>query len=127
LDELEFKKLALVGRRNLFLHDNVRNLLLQRWRNEKWEDFQGLNERVAAYYQHELQQPLSTAAQRAEWEREEMYHLLVADKERGIDRFKNLCNKAIYSYRLSTLDLLFSLASEQIDTSRAEIQLWIQF
>ena len=44
----------------------------------------------------------------AEWEREEMYHLLVADKERGIDRFKSLCNKAIDSYRLSTLDLLFS-------------------
>lgn len=127
LEELKLKKLAFVGRRNLFLHDNVRNLLLQRWRKEKSEDFPALNGRVAAYYEYELQQPLSTAAQRAEWEREEMYHLLIADKERGIGRFRNLCNKAIYSYRLSTLDLLFSLASEQIDASRAEIQLWIQF
>ena len=56
-----------------------------------------------------------------------MYHLLVADKERGIDRFKSLCNRAIDSYRLSTLDLLLSIASEQVDDLSAGIQLWIQF
>jgi tetratricopeptide (TPR) repeat protein len=129
LDELKSKKLAFIGRRNLFLHDNVRNLLLQRWRKEKPQDFQALNGKVAAYYEYELQQPLSTSSQRAEWEREHMYHLLVAERERGIGCFKNLCNKAIYSYRLSTLDLLFSIASEQvdIDTPSTEIQLWIKF
>jgi|GEM_PF-2442425 len=127
LEELQLKKLAFVGPRNLFLHDNVRNLLLHRWRKEKPRDFQALNGRVAAYYEYKLQQSLSSDEQRAEWEREEMYHLLVADPERGIDRFKKLCNKAIYSYRLSTLDLLFSIASEQIGDLSTGIHLWIRF
>jgi tetratricopeptide (TPR) repeat protein len=127
LDELQLKQLAFVRPGNLFLHDNVRNLLLHRWRKEKPEDFRALNERVAVYYEYKLEQSLSSDEQRAEWEREEMYHLLVADKERGIDRFKHLCNKAIYSYRLSTLDLLFSIAREQIDDLSAGIHLWIEF
>lgn len=128
LDELKLKSLAFVRPpENLFLHDNVRNLLLHRWRTEKPEDFKALNGIVAAYYEDKLRQSLSSDEQCAEWEREEMYHLLVADKERGIDRFKNLCNKAIYSYRLSTLDLLLSIAGEQIDDLSAGIRLWIQF
>lgn len=128
LDELKLKSLAFVRPpQNLFLHDNVRNLLLHHWRKEKPEDFQALNGRVAAYYEYKLQQSLSSAEERAEWEREEMYHLLVADKERGIDRFKNLCNKAVDSYRLSTLDLLFSIAREQTDGLSAGIHLWTQF
>lgn len=128
LDELKLKSLAFVRPpENLFLHDNVRNLLLHRWRKEKPEDFQAFNGKVAAYYAYKLQQSLSSDEQRAEWEREEMYHLLVADKERGIDRFKNLCNKAVDSYRLSTLDLLFSIAREQTDHSSAGIHLWTQF
>ena len=125
VEELKSKKLAFVGPRDLFLHDNVRNLLLHRWRNEP-ENFRALNGKVAAYYEYKLQQPASDE-QCAEWEREEMYHSLVADPERGIDRFKGLCNKAIDSYRLSTLDLLLSLASEQIGDLSAGIQCWIQF
>jgi tetratricopeptide (TPR) repeat protein len=127
LAELKLKKLAFIGPGNLFLHDNVRSLLLQRWREEKPQDFQALNGRVADYYEYKLQQSISSDDQRAEWEREEMYHLLVADTERGIDRFKLLCNKAIYSYRLSTLDLLFRIASEQVDVVSAGIQHWIKF
>lgn len=127
LEDLTLKELAFVGPGNLFLHDNVRNLLLHRWRKEKPEDFQALNKKAAAYYEYKLQQSSSADEQRAEWEREEMYHLLIANKERGIDRFKNLCNKAIYSYRLSTLDLLFSIAGEQAGEPSREIQHWIRF
>ncbi|HET6891751.1 MAG TPA: hypothetical protein VFH31_11665, partial [Pyrinomonadaceae bacterium] len=93
LDELKLKMLAFVRSEHLFLHDNVRNLLLHRWRKEKPEDFRALNGIVAAYYEDKLQQSVSSDQQRAEWEREEMYHLLVADQQRGIDRFKTLCNK----------------------------------
>jgi tetratricopeptide (TPR) repeat protein len=127
LDELKLKQLACVRPGNLFLHDNVRNLLLHRWRKAKPEDFQALNKRVAAYHEYKLKQSLSSDEQRAVWEREEMYHLLVGETERGIDRFKDLCNKAIDSFRLSTLELLFSIASEQIDDLSAGIHLWIQF
>jgi tetratricopeptide (TPR) repeat protein len=128
LDELKPKKLAFDDRSgNLFLHDNVRKLLLDRWRKENPEHFQALNGIAAAYYEDKLRQSVSSDEQRAEWEREEMYHLLVADRERGIDRFKSLCNSAIDSYRLSTLDLLISIASEQVDHLTAGIQLWIQF
>ena len=127
LEELKCKKLAFVRAEDLYLHDNVRNLLLLRWRQESPDDFKALHGKVAEYYQFNLQQSVSSDEQRAEWEREEMYHLLVADKERGIESFKSLCNKAIYSYRLSTLDLLFSMASEQIDDLDAGIHPWIQF
>jgi tetratricopeptide (TPR) repeat protein len=127
LEEMTSKKLAFAGPERLLLHDNVRNLLLHRWRTENPEGFQALNGEVAVYYEYKLQQPAWSDEQRAEWEREEMYHLLVADTERGIDRFKTLCNQAIDSYRLSTLDLLLSLASEQINDLSAGIQCWIQF
>lgn len=127
LEELKLKELAFVSRENLFLHDNVRNLLLHRWRKENPEDFKALNGEIAAYYEYKLQQSVSSDQQRVGWEREEMYHLLVADEERGIDRFESLCNKAIDSYRLSTLDLLLSIAGDQVDVVRAGIQHWIQF
>ena len=126
LEELKLRKLALGGAENLFIHDNVRSLLLHRWRKENPEEFKSLNGKVAAYYEYKLAQS-GSHDQRVEWEREEMYHLLAADKERGIDRFKSLCSKAIDSYRLSTLDLLLTMAAEQVDDQTAEIQPWIRF
>jgi tetratricopeptide (TPR) repeat protein len=125
LEELKLRELAFGDAEKLFLHDNVRNLLLYRWRKENPEAFKKLNGEIATYYGYKLQG--SVSAGEAEWEREEMYHLLVADKERGIERFKSLCYQAIDSYSLSTLDLLFSLAGEQVDNLNTGIQLWIQF
>jgi tetratricopeptide (TPR) repeat protein len=127
LAELKVKKLVFDSGDNLLLHDNVRNVLLDRWRREKPEAFKVLNGRMAAYYENKVQQSIAADEQRAEWDREEMYHLLAADQERGIERFKSLCNNAIYSYRLSTLDLLFRIASEQVAFVSAGIQHWIKF
>jgi len=135
LEDLKSQKLAFGRRDNLFLHDNVRNLLLHRWRQEDPGRFQVLNGRVAAYYEAKLQQPVAIQEQgrdpgisaRAEWEREEMCHLLVADRERGLERFKSLCNGAIESFRVSTLELLINIANEQPDDLSSEIRLWIQF
>src|SRR5436190_3740843 len=131
LEGLKSKNLAFVQLDKLFFHDDVRNLLVNRWRKNNPEDFKKLNGKVAAYYDYKLQQSVSDdqgrrADQRAEWEREEMYHLLVADEDRGRERFKSLCNRAMDSYRLSTLDLLLSLASEQVRDPSAGIQSWIQ-
>ena len=97
--------------------------------------FRVLNGRMAAYYEAKLQQPVASQGQgrdrgisaRAEWEREEMCHLLVADRERGLERFKNLCNGAIESFRISTLELLINIANEQPDDLSPEIRLWRQF
>lgn len=127
----ELKKNKLAFDRNLddqsyILHEDVRNLLLHRWRHEDAERFRELSGKTATYCAKMLRSKKLSEEQRAEWEREEMYHLLVADKERGIDRFINLSNRAIDSYRLSTLDLLLSMAGEQVDDS-VGIQLWIQF
>lgn len=132
LETLKSKNLAFVRPDKLFFHDNVRKLLVDRWLKNNSEDFKKLNEKVAAYYDYKLKQSVSddqghTPDQRAQWEREEMYHLLVADEERGRERFKSLCNKAIDSYRLSTLDLLLSLAGEQVYDPSVGIQTWIQF
>ena len=74
---------------------NVRPLLLHRWRKENAERFGELSGKTAAYCAEILQSERISEEQRAEWEREEMYHLLVADKERGIDRFISLSNSVI--------------------------------
>ena len=130
LDELKLKKLAFVRRpddQSYIYHENVRNLLLRRWRDEDAERFRELNVKTAAYYARLLRSEKISEEQRAEWEREEMYHLLIAGEERGIERFISLSNRAIDSYRLSTLDFLLSIASEQADGLSAGNRLWIRF
>jgi tetratricopeptide (TPR) repeat protein len=130
LDELKLKKVASVRRlddQSYILHGNVRSLMLSRWRNQDAERFRESNEKTRAYYADMLSTERISDEQRAGWEREEMYHLLVADQERGIDRFISLANKAIDSFRLSTLNLLLGMAGEQTDDASSEIQLWIQF
>src|SRR6266496_533707 len=106
---------------------NVRNLLLRRWRENNVKRFEELSGNTAAYFTNRLRSEELSEQQRAEWEFEEVYHLLVADKKHGIDRFINLSNRAIDYYRLSTLELLLSMAREQADFLIAGNQLWIQF
>jgi tetratricopeptide (TPR) repeat protein len=108
-------------------HENVRNLLLGRWRKEKAERFQELSGIAAAYYADRLQVGISSAERRAEWEREEMYHLLVADEGRGINLFMSLVDRASQLYQLSTFDLLLSLAREQAADLSASNRPWLRF
>jgi hypothetical protein len=87
LDELKLKKLAFVRRpddQSHIYHENVRNLLLRRWRKEDVERFRKMNGKTAAYYASLLRSENISDEQRAEWEREEMYHLLMAGEQRGI-------------------------------------------
>jgi tetratricopeptide (TPR) repeat protein len=106
---------------------NIRNLLLHRWRKNNAKRFEELSVRTAAYFTNTLRSEKLSEQQRAEWEYEEMYHLLAADKKHGIERFISLSKRAIDTYKLSTLDLLLSMAGEQADDLSAEDQLWIPF
>ena len=112
----------------------MRNLLVHRWRQDDPRRFRVLNGRVAAYYEAKLQQPVATHAQggdpgfpHAPIGNARTCHLLVADRERGLERFKSLCNGAIESFRVSTLELLINIANEQPDDLSSEVRLWSQF
>jgi tetratricopeptide (TPR) repeat protein len=126
----ELAKLAFVSPRRDYgyvCHENVRNMLSGRWRKENAEGFQELSRLAAVYYADKLQVEESSGEQRAEWEREEMYHLLVANEKRGIDLFVNLLDGASQLYQLSTFELLLSLAYEQAADLSAGNRPWIQF
>ena len=108
-------------------HENVRNLLLHRWRQENAERFQELSGIAAAFYADKLEVEESSEEQRAEWQREEMYHLLVADEEQGFGLFGSMFNRARLFYQLSTCDLLLGLAREQQSDLSPDNQLWLRF
>jgi tetratricopeptide (TPR) repeat protein len=126
LAELAFVDDSSYHDRGYAYHKNVRNQVLRRWR-ENVECFRESSGTAAAYYAYKLQEGASSEEQRAYWEREEMYHLLVADERRGIDLFISLIDKAGQSCRLSTFDLLLHLAREQAADLSAGDRLWIQF
>jgi tetratricopeptide (TPR) repeat protein len=107
----------------------VRDLLLPNWREnaELFQNFQEKSGKVADYYEDMLQVDGPSEEQRAEWEREKMYHLLVADEGRGIGLFINLLERAGQHYQLSTFDLLLGLAGEQVTDLSTSNRLWIRF
>ncbi len=110
--------------------ENVRNVLLGRWQKENAElsrNFKKLSGMVAAYYANMLQIDEPSEEQRAEYEREEMYHLLVADEGHGVGLFINLLERAGQLYQLSTFDLLLDLAYEQRTHLSASNRHWIPF
>lgn len=108
-------------------HENVRNLLLGRWRKENGRRFQELSGKMATYCADMSQVKKLFEEERAEWEHEEMYHLLVADEGRGIDLFISLANRASDLYQLSTFHLLISLAYERAADLSEGNRPWIQF
>jgi tetratricopeptide (TPR) repeat protein len=108
-------------------HENVHNLLLRRWRQEDAERFQELSGVAAAYYADGLEAEGLSEDQRAEWQREGMYHLLVADEDQGFELFHRMFNGARRFYQLSTCDLLLGLAEEQESDLSPDNQLWLRF
>lgn len=125
LAELSF--ISLHHGRGYAYDENVRKVLLGRWRKKKKvRRFQELSGTMAAYYADKLQKDVPSEEQRAEWEREEMYHLLVADEGRGIGLFINLINRASQLYQLSTFGLLLNLADEQAINISVSNRPWIR-
>ena len=107
--------------------ENIRKLLLGRWQKQRGAEFQKLSSIAAAYYADRLEIMELSEGQRAELEREEMYHLLVADEGYGIGLCKNLLERASLLYQLSTFDLLLNLAREQLPYLSASNRHWIPF
>jgi len=106
-------------------HENVRDLLLRRWRERDGEEFQELSGRAAEYFGQKAE--AATGEECDEWERERMYHLLVADEERGFELFYSMFGWATKFHRLSTCDHLLKLVEEQWRYLTREHQLWWRF
>jgi len=106
-------------------HENVRDLLLRRWRERDGEEFKELSGRVAGYFEQKVE--AATGEERDEWARELMYHLLVANPEQGFDLFGDMFNRARSFYQLSTCALLLQLTGEQQAHLSADERLWLHF
>jgi tetratricopeptide (TPR) repeat protein len=103
-------------------HENVRDLLLRRWRERDGQEFKELSGRSAGYFEQRAE--AATDEERDAWEREQMYHLLMADEERGLKQFHSMFTRARDFYQLSTCTLLLQLAAEQSDYLARDSQLW---
>ena len=106
-------------------HENVRDLLLRRWRERDGEEFKELSGRAAGYFEQKAE--AATDEERDEWAREQMYHLLAADPEQGFGLLSGIFIRARDFYQLSTCALLLELAGEQEAHLSAEDWLWLRF
>jgi len=107
-------------------HENVRDLLLRRWREKDGKAFKELSGAAAAYYADKSRAGESPEEERAEWRREEMYHLLLTDEDQGVELFRSMFDKAIWFYQLSTCNLLLGLAGERESNLGPDGRLWLR-
>jgi tetratricopeptide (TPR) repeat protein len=128
-------------------HENVRDLLLRRWRERDSQEFKQLSGRAAGYFAHKLGEKEETLLaklfaairrvlgkvetpaedEREEYRREHMYHLLAADPEQGFELFRSMFNEARDFYQLSICALLLQLAEEHEAHLSSEDRLWLRF
>jgi tetratricopeptide (TPR) repeat protein len=106
-------------------HENVRDLLLHRWRERDGEEFRELSGQAVRYFGQKAE--TATDEERDAWEREQMYHLLVADEEQGHELFQSMFDEAIKFYRLSTCELLLQLAGAFREHLSEEHQQWLRY
>jgi len=127
-------------------HENVRDLLLRRWRERDGEEFRELSGWVAGYCAHKLGEKEALLArllvagrriwgkvetpteyERGEYQRELMYHLLAADPGQGFKLFRRMFRRAHRFYQLNTCALLLQLVGEQRVHLSADDLLWLRF
>jgi tetratricopeptide (TPR) repeat protein len=108
-------------------HKSVRDLVLRRWRKEQAGRFREVSGAAVAYCAEKQQSAELPERQRAGWQREEMYHLLAADEERGIALFIDLLDHTSRVYLLGTFDLLLGMADEQAANLSVGNRLWPRF
>jgi tetratricopeptide (TPR) repeat protein len=127
-------------------HENMRPLLLRRWREGDDEEFRRLSRQAAGYFAHKLGEKeaplgkLRAAIRRVlgkvetpagylceEYQRERMYHLLAADPGQGFKLFRRMFRRAHKFYHLSTCALLLQWAGEQRTHLSADDRLWLRF
>jgi tetratricopeptide (TPR) repeat protein len=122
-------KLTFVGpyhERGWAYHEKVRDLLLCRWRERDSEGFREPSGRAANYFEQKLVEAL-TEGERRVYRREQMYHTLVVDQERGFGLFSELFEKALNLYQLGECNLLKELAYEQRECLNLNNQRWLEF
>jgi tetratricopeptide (TPR) repeat protein len=127
-------------------HENVRDLLLRRWREGDDGEFRKLSGRAAGYFARKVEEKeallarLFTTVRRVlgkvetpaeyeleEYQRERMYHLLAADPRQGFKLFRQMFGEAYRFYHLSTCALLLQWAGEQRAYLSDEDRLWLRF
>ena len=127
-------------------HENVRPLLLRRWREGDDEEFRKLSGRAAGYFARKVEEKEALLArlfatvrrvlgkvetpaeyELEEYQRERMYHLLAADPRQGFKLFRQMFGEAYRFYHLSTCALLLQWAGEQRAYLSDEDRLWLRF
>jgi tetratricopeptide (TPR) repeat protein len=127
-------------------HENVRDLLLRRWREGDDEEFKKLSGWAAGYFAHKVDEKEALLArlfaagrrvlgkvetpteyEREEYQREWMYHLLAADPGQGFKLFRRMFRRAYRFYHLNTCALLLQWAGEQRGHLSADDLLWLRF
>ena len=127
-------------------YKKARDLLLCHWRERDSKEFRELSRWAAGYCAHKLGEkealsarPLAavrrlldkveipTGYEREEYQRELMYHLLVADPGQGLQLFRRMFRKAYSSRQFGVCALLLQLAGEQVAYLSAEDLLWLRF
>jgi tetratricopeptide (TPR) repeat protein len=118
--------------------DEVRAALLGDWRDQRPNELRALNRRLsnhfarraAAAVQDEYQLPNATIAVRpkgdwALWEREALYHQLMADPPSGLTRLRAAFDQAEATYRLADAEALLQTARDApIDAAGL---LWLRY
>ena len=127
-------------------YKNARDLLLCHWRQRDGNEFRELSRWAAEYCAHKLSEkeallakPLAavrrlldkaempTGYEREEYQRELMYHLLVADPGQGLKLFRRMFSSAYRSRQFGMCALLLKLAGEQAALLSADDLLWLRF
>lgn len=110
-------------------HEAVRAALLDEWRAKWPEEFQAINQQLAGYFRQRAEQlkpapppapknlPFMTMSMSPahEWElyeREALYHLLIADPDVGMQQLRDAFDKAEAAHRLGEAEALLQLTAD---------------
>ena len=127
-------------------HENVRDLLLLRWRERGDEEFRKLSGWAVGYFAHKLggkeallarllaavrrvldNVEMPTGYEREEYQRELMYHLLAAEPRQGFKLFRRMFRRAYGFRQFGICALLLRLVGEQAACLSADDLLWLRF
>jgi len=105
--------------------DEVRTMLLAEWRAQQPDEFRALNRRLTDHFANrtaasrpdELHLPnmlllVRPAGDWDLWEREALYHRLIADPQAGLDQLRSAFDQAEAGYRLAEAEALLQITNE---------------
>jgi len=118
--------------------DEVRAMILAEWRTQRPDEFRALNRRLADHFADraaasqpdEFQLPNMLLQVRSPgdwdlWEREALYHRLIADPPAGLAQLRDAFDQAEASYRLAEAEALLQVANDiPLDAAGAR---WVRY